>query len=192
MDYIADGDKLFEVTIKTGDEDDAGYSSRVLVEILGSDADSGYKILDESGYEQGTSLTRYINIRDIGEITGFRLKIGPVRGNWKPKTIVITNVNSGETKPFEITSELSSEGKTVIKQNLDDGDDDDDDPINSNQASTLTPTGDNPIEGIKKTGKTAAEERETIDLTNPFGGLLDIYDRNSNLKFNLRNLEAYL
>jgi hypothetical protein len=90
VDFAADGEVEFEVSVKTADEDEATYNNIVYVELIGTDGDSGWKILDEGGFTKGSVVTGTINISNIGPITGYRLKLD-APGKWKPTLLSVKN-----------------------------------------------------------------------------------------------------
>jgi hypothetical protein len=91
VEYIADGEFPYEVTVSTAD-DSEDYGFPILVEILGSKGDSGFKMLTEYGANKNSQITSVVNIGDVGEVKGYRLHIKE-EGSWKPITIQIKDMS---------------------------------------------------------------------------------------------------
>ena len=78
MSSEVDGSVPYEVTIKTSDELKSGISQT--------------KLIAENGFKRGSSKILKININDIGETQGFKVKLSE-GGKWKPSLLIIKNLS---------------------------------------------------------------------------------------------------
>lgn len=91
MEAEVDGSIPYEVTVKTSDEPKSGTTSPILMNIIGKKGESQLKLLSENGFKVGKTKTKKMFINDVGEITGFKLKLSE-NGKWKPSLVVVKNL----------------------------------------------------------------------------------------------------
>ncbi len=171
LDIIADGENPYEISIKTSEDEDAGVSSPVFVQLKGSKSESGLKIINELGLAKGSSETVTINTRDVGDVTGFKLVLGGP-GKWKPILVTVKNLVNGIIKNFELlNASLISPGSDSFSL---------DQSEKPNPSESASPESDSQPEENQE-----EDEKDAKNIHNPNGGLID-----SNEKKNIIDLSC--
>ena len=110
LDLFEEGNVTYNVTIKTRDEIDSEYDGVITIILAGSKNISAEKIFSETGCERGSSIVRQIKSIDIGEIVGYKLKMGQ-KGKWKPSLVIINSDSNGSEKTFQIKKDMQFPGQ---------------------------------------------------------------------------------
>jgi len=92
LEAEADGTFPFEVTVKTSDDKESGTNSPILMNLLGKKGESQVKLLSSNGFKKGKTKVKKMFIKDVGEVTGFKLILTET-GKWKPALIIIKNLS---------------------------------------------------------------------------------------------------
>ena len=152
-----EGSIRYEVTTKTSEDSRSGTSSPIHIRFLGKKGRSDDKMLSEQGLKTGSLVTSNIFINDIGDIKGIEIKLaGP--GKWKPLFITMNNKSQNKFKTFkfnELVLVNPGEDTYII----------DTESTEDKKGST------NNNEGNQGRDK-------SLDINNPYGGLLDYIDTN--------------
>jgi hypothetical protein len=163
LEMEADGDTPYEITVKTNEDDDAGTKSPLFIALKGDKGESRLKILSEMGLSKGSSETIITNIKDVGLITGLRLYLGG-HGKWKPATVEVKNLVTGQVKNFDLNNPtLISPGQDTYSM------DQSDRPVSQE--------GEGGENNSSSGGEPTSEDKDAINMHNPWGGLIDQAER---------------
>ena len=160
LEMEADGDTPYEISTKTSEDEDAGTVSPLFIALKGDKGESRMKILSEMGLVKGSSETTMINVKDVGLLSGLRLYLGGP-GKWKPSIVEVKNIVTGQTKVFDLNNPtLTSPGQ---------------DTYSMDQSEKPKEETGNDANG----GEPSSEDKETINMHNPWGGLIEQSERKS-------------
>jgi hypothetical protein len=115
MEILPDGDSSYDVKIKTAEGKTDGTNVPILISLIGSKGISSPKMFSDMGLKAGSTISKRLFINDIGEISGYQLKLGN-QGKWKPAYIMIKKTSGATTSSFDLSDqELVSPGKETLR-----------------------------------------------------------------------------
>lgn len=154
VEIEADGPVPYDITIKTCDEGDSGTNKPILFDLLGTKGFAQTKLMTEKGYTTGSSHTKKIYVNDVGEVTGFKLRLAD-SGRWNPCLVIVKNVVTKILKTYALSNVmLINPGNDVYI-------------LDSNEKKPQDDSKDDSSSG------------QSLDVNNPDGGLIEFTEAKS-------------
>jgi hypothetical protein len=114
-EMLPQGDSSYEITLKTSGEPKSDTNSPILISLIGEKGVSNYQMFSETGAETNSQISNTIKIIDVGDITGYQIKLAE-NGKWKGSFMLIKTIKTNKIKQFDLKDVmLENPGKDFYK-----------------------------------------------------------------------------
>lgn len=114
-EILPQGQSSYEITLKTSGDPKSDTNSPILIGLIGEKGVSNYQMFSETGAEINSQITNTIKIIDVGNITGYQIKLAE-NGKWKGSFMLIKTIKTNQVKQFDLKDVvIENPGKDFYK-----------------------------------------------------------------------------
>jgi hypothetical protein len=114
-EILPQGNSSYEITLKTSGEPKSDTNSPILISLIGEKGVSNYQMFSEIGAETNSQISNTIKIIDVGNLTGYQIKLAE-NGRWKGSYMIIKTIKTNKINQFDLKDVmLENPGKDFYK-----------------------------------------------------------------------------
>lgn len=100
-ELLPEGNAAYEITLKSSNGMEENLNSPILLALIGDKGISNFQMLSESGIQIGSSVESSLRFKDVGKLSGFKIKISE-KGKFKGSHMLVKTIRTGAVEQFDL------------------------------------------------------------------------------------------